>query len=78
MKKAIFTNWTFIRFLRLGMGIAIIVQAFIAKDMLFGFLGLLLTAMPVFNMGCCGTQGCYVPPGKTQENKKEITYEEVV
>jgi hypothetical protein len=78
MKKAIFTDWTFIRFLRLGMGIAIIVQAIIAKDLPFGFLGLLLTAMPLFNMGCCGTQGCYAPPAKSQDNTKEITYEEVV
>lgn len=78
MKKAIFTNWTFIRFLRLGMGIAIIVQALIAKDLVFGFLGLLLTAMPLFNIGCCGTQGCYVPPVKNRDNANDITYEEVV
>lgn len=78
MKKSIFTNWTFSRLLRLGMGIAIIVQAFIAKDILFGFLGSLLTAMPLFNMGCSGTQGCYVPPEKIHDNTKEITYEEVV
>ena len=78
MKKAIFTNWTFIRFLRLGMGIAIIVQAIIARDVLLGFLGLLLTAMPLFNIGCCGTQGCYVPPGRDQDKAKDIIYEEVV
>ncbi len=78
MKKTIFTNWTFIRLLRTGMGIAILVQAFIVKDVLFGFLGLLLTAMPVFNIGCCSTQGCYVPPDKNQDKAKEITYEEVV
>ncbi|MBL7701628.1 MAG: hypothetical protein JNM14_05230 [Ferruginibacter sp.] len=78
MKKMIFTNWTFMRFLRLGMGIAIIVQAFMVKDMLFGFLGLLLTAMPVFNIGCCGTQGCYMPPAKEKKSEDEIIYEEVV
>jgi hypothetical protein len=78
MKKMIFSNWTFMRFLRLGMGIVIIVQAFMVKDMIFGFLGLLLTAMPVFNIGCCGTQGCYIPPAKATENKDEIIYEEVV
>lgn len=76
--KKIFSNWTIIRFLRLGMGIAIIVQAFVAKDILFGFLGLLLTAMPLFNMGCCGTQGCYTPPAKAIEKTDEIIYEEVV
>lgn len=78
MKKMILTNWTFIRFLRLGMGIEIVVQAFLAKDMLFGFLGLLLTAMPLFNIGCCGTQGCYMPPAKNTGKTEEIIYEEVV
>ena len=60
------------------MGIAILVQAIIAKDILFGFLGLLLTAMPLFNLGCCGTQGCYVPTDKGRDKAKEVTYEEVV
>ncbi|MFM6925991.1 MAG: hypothetical protein ACKOU7_10860 [Ferruginibacter sp.] len=78
MKQTILTNWNFIRLLRLGAGIAILVQAFIAQDMLFGFLGLIFTAMPVFNIGCCGAQGCYVPPGKDQDKTKEIAYEEVV
>jgi hypothetical protein len=78
MKQTILSNWSIIRFLRLGMGIAILVQAVIAKDILFAFLGLVFTAMPVFNIGCCGTQGCYVPADKDQGKAKEITYEEVV
>ena len=78
MKQTIFTNWTFIRFLRLALGIAVLVQAVIAKDILFAFLGLIFTAMPVFNIGCCGTQGCYVPPNKDQDKAKDVTYEEVV
>ena len=78
MKQTILTNWTFMRFFRLGLGIAIIVQAVFAKDALFAFLGLAFTAMPVFNIGCCGNAGCTVPLKKNQDTKKEITYEEVV
>jgi hypothetical protein len=78
MKQTVFSNWNFIRLLRLGAGIAILVQAFIARDILFAFLGLIFTAMPVFNIGCCGTQGCYVPAEKDQDKTKEIIYEEVV
>ena len=66
------------RFLRLGIGIAILVQAVIAKDVLFALLGLAFTAMPVFNIGCCGTAGCAVPPKKEPGTTKDITYEEVV
>ena len=78
MKQTILSNWTFMRFLRLGLGIAIIVQAVIAKDVLFVFFGLAFTAMPVFNVGCCGTNGCYTPAKKNTESTKDITYEEVV
>jgi len=66
------------RLLRLGMGIAILVQAVMAKDLLFAFAGIIFTAMPVFNVGCCGTAGCTVPPPKNQDTTKEIAYEEVV
>ena len=78
MKQTILSNWTLMRFLRLAIGIAILVQAVIAKDVLFAFLGLAFTAMPVFNVGCCGTNRCYTPAKKTTDAKKDITYEEVV
>ena len=57
MKQTILSNWTFMRFFRLAIGIAILVQAVITKDLLFAFAGILFTAMPVFNVGCCGTAG---------------------
>lgn len=78
MKQIIFSNWTLMRFLRLAMGIAILVQAVIAKDMLFAFAGIVFTAMPVFNVGCCGTAGCATPAKKDSDKTKDIIYEEVV
>ncbi len=78
MKQTIFTNWTFMRFLRLGLGLAILIQAVIAKDVLFALFGLGFIAMPVFNVGCCGSGGCNVPPDKKINSTKDITYEEVV
>jgi hypothetical protein len=78
MKQVLFSNWNFMRFLRLGLGIAIIVQSVIAGNWTMGILGLLFTAMPVFNIGCCGTSGCSTPTKKTTETTKDISYEEVV
>lgn len=78
MKQIILSNWTLMRFLRLVMGIAILVQAVIAKDILFAFAGIVFTAMPVFNIGSCGTAGCATPGKKTQDTTKNIIYEEVV
>jgi hypothetical protein len=78
MKEAIFTNWTYFRFLRLIIGIAILVQAFISKDTLVGVAGLLFTSMALFNLGCCGTGGCSTTIKEKDEKIKDITYEEVV
>lgn len=79
MKNTILSNWNFIRFFRLGLGIFIIVQSVIAKDWAMGLLGILFTMMPVFNIGCCGVGGCAVTPAKrTSETTKDINYEEMV
>ena len=78
MRQGILANWNFMRLLRLGLGIAIIVQAIIVKDWTMGILGALFTSMPLFNVGCCATGGCATPVKKDIDNTKDITYEEVV
>lgn len=78
MKPGITGKWNFIRLLRLGLGIIVIVQAIQAKDWGLGLLGLLFTAMPVFNFGCCSTGYCDTPVKKTTETTKDINYEEIV
>ncbi|WP_276358997.1 hypothetical protein [Daejeonella sp. H1SJ63] len=76
MKDIIFKNWNIIRFLRLGIGMAIVVQAIMASDVMIALAGLLFTGMAVFNAGCCGTSGCATPVSKVN-TAKDITYEEV-
>ncbi len=76
MKDIIFKNWNLIRFLRLGIGLAIVVQAIIASDMMIALAGLLFSGMAVFNAGCCGTSGCSTPVRKADASK-DISYEEV-
>ncbi|UEG50126.1 hypothetical protein LK994_01380 [Ferruginibacter lapsinanis] len=66
------------RLIRLIMGIAILVQSMIARDIVFGIAGLVFTGMAVFNIGCCGTAGCSTTSKRSEENKKDVTYEEVV
>lgn len=48
------------RWLRILMGIMIIVQSFFQRDVLFGIAGLVFTLMAIFNVGCCGPAGCGV------------------
>lgn len=78
LKQTILSNWNFMRFLRLGLGIAIIVQSIMTGSWTMGIFGFLFTAMPVLNIGCCGTAGCNTPVKKSSETIKDIRYEEVV
>lgn len=79
MKQIILTNWTFLRVLRLLLGLAIIVQALIVSDLLLGTAGLLFSSMAVFNASCCGTAGCATTTKRSSSKSvNETTYEEVV
>lgn len=77
MKETILQNWTIIRFLRLLIGIGIIVQAVVLQDLLLGAAGLLFGGMALFNAGCCGT-ACAAPARKSGKPINETSYEEVV
>jgi len=71
-------NWTFMRWLRLGLGIAIIVQSIVLRDATTALIGIMLAGMAVFNIGCCGAAGCSVPPRQAaQKHNTETVFEEV-
>ncbi|MEO0066429.1 MAG: hypothetical protein RI983_1755 [Bacteroidota bacterium] len=78
MKEIIFSNWNWMRVIRLLAGIAIIIQAIANKDTVFGVAGVLFTIMALFNTGCCGVGDCNTPIQKSNTSTEDITYEEVV
>lgn len=78
MKEIIMSNWSWMRIIRLLAGIAIIIQAIVNKDIVFGVAGILFTSMAIFNTGCCGVGGCNTPIQISNKSIDEITYEEVV
>ncbi len=65
------------RVMRLGLGIAIIVQSVLAHETIMIVIGLLFTSMAVFNIGCCGVGACSTPARKNSQPAKDIDYEEV-
>lgn len=77
MKAMLFQNWNWMRALRLIIGITIIIQAIMAKDLVFGFAGVFFSAMALLNLGCCGSGTCYTPINKGENSTKAIIYEEV-
>lgn len=81
MIKTIIQNWNLMRFIRLLLGVMIIVQSINNKDYLFAFIGLLFAGMALANIGCCGSAGCSTNSYSNKKNTNSInetTYEEVV
>jgi hypothetical protein len=39
----------------------VIAQAINTHSLQIGLIGVLFTIMPIFNIGCCGANGCAVP-----------------
>lgn len=77
IKQTLFTGWHFMRWLRLGLGIFIAIQAIQLHDTLTGFIAAFFLFQAATNIGCCGTSGCAVPTTKNNTDKiEEVTFEE--
>lgn len=78
MIQKFLSGWSFMRLLRLTLGIAIIVQGAMVKDWLFIALGALFTLMPIFNIGCCGASSCNTNyQNNNAKTVDEISFEEI-
>lgn len=77
LKSRLTARWDFMRFFRMGLGIILLVEAFMNSDMLAGLLGIMLSAQALWNIGCCGVGGCDVNYRATKPTKEDITYEEI-
>lgn len=77
-KETLLTDWTFMRILRLGIGIYIAILAVETLSILSGFFASFFIFQAITNTGCCGSNGCAVPIKKNNLDKtEEITDEEV-
>lgn len=78
MKQTLLTGWHFMRFLRLGLGIYIAIQAVQTLSILSGVIAVFFIFQAVTNTGCCGANGCAVPIKKSNSDKiEEIEFEEI-
>ncbi len=59
MKQLLFTNWHFMRFLRVGFALFLFVQAYLTDEWFFIAFGLFFLFQALFNLGC-GLNGCNV------------------
>lgn len=66
------------RWLRLGIGIAVGYQAFTTQNGLFGLLAGIFIFQALANAACCGTSACNTTPGKQNFGKTEdVEFEEI-
>jgi len=68
--QTLLTSWNFMRFLRLGAGIFIGVQALLYRDVLAGLIASVFLLQAATNTCCCGTSGC-----TTNTNLKSKKYD---
>ncbi len=79
IKYNLLHHWTFMRGLRLVLGIIAIVQWFTTYDVLIGIAGMVLLIQAMFNLGCCSTGTC-APTRDTKstgQTTETIIYEEI-
>lgn len=78
IKETLFTDWNFMRILRLGLGIYIAIHAVETQSMISAIFSVFLLFQAISNTGCCGSNGCAVPIKKNNSSKtEEIEYEEI-
>ena len=76
--KNYLSNWNFMRIIRLVLGIIVVIQGVEARQWMLVAMGGLFTLMPLFNIGCCSTDGCSTAyRARKNTETKDITYEEV-
>lgn len=78
IKETLFYNWSFIRLIRLGLGVFIAFQAVKMHDAFSGFIAAFLLFQALTNTGCCGSQHCSVPVRKnSSDHIEDVEFEEV-
>ncbi|MBC7696239.1 MAG: hypothetical protein H7141_12420 [Burkholderiales bacterium] len=68
------------RGLRLLIGVIVLIQSIVTKDIVMGGMSAFLIATAVFHFGCCGSGGCGVNSDKSKNKNtlEDIEFEEVV
>ena len=80
MKDAVisyFSSWDFFRLFRLLLGVIILTEAIGRSDIMLGIFAFIFSAMAVFNMGCCGSSGCYTPNQRNREANGDTQYTDI-
>lgn len=62
------------RIIRLAIGIAIVAEGAHSRDISLIIAGLIVSVLPIFNIGCCCGSSCEIP--SASQRKQDIKMEE--
>ena len=72
------SDWHFMRFLRLGLGIYVAVQGIETQSIFSGIVAIFFLFQAITNTGCCGSSSCAVPTKKNNSNTiEDVEFEEI-
>lgn len=79
MMQQVLSNWSFFRVIRLALGVFIIAQGLVNKDLFSITMGVVFSGLAIFNVGCCGAGGCAtdLPKNISQAEIETVDYTEV-
>jgi hypothetical protein len=76
--QTLLSDWNFMRFVRLALGVYIGFQAFETQSIISGLLAAFLLYQVVTNTGCCGSNGCAIPAKKNStDTTEDVEFEEI-
>jgi hypothetical protein len=70
LKRQLLSGWHLARWIRLALGVIMLMQAIDTREYIFGAIALFLLYQAFTNRGCCATGGCPVPPAKSKAADK--------
>jgi hypothetical protein len=74
----LFTGWTLVRWVYLGLGAYLAYGAIAHSDGFSAIFGTFLLMQALTGTGCCGTSGCATPARKTSSSADQsIEFEEI-
>lgn len=77
MLGRILYGWNFFRFVRLGIGIYLLIDGLRSGIWMFALFGMIFILMTLFNFACCAN-GCTPRTNRNQHMEEdEVTFEEV-
>ena len=71
-KQNLFSNWSFRRFIGLGLGLFLAIQSVQLGDSLLGLVSVFLLFQVIANIGCFGNTGCAIAYDETVNPDNEI------